>query len=505
MKTKILILILFSTSVFSQNITNTLGTNGVFSIKDGSSNFFTLSLPTGNVNLLRNLNIGNLLNSTSTSGVITKNGVRFIHNYQVPGTDGYNTFVGLNSGNFTMSGSSIFASYNTGVGYGSLFSLSNGFGNSAFGYQSLYNNTLGYDNTAIGIVSLTSNTTGYENTAVGNGSLSDNTTGYNNTALGSASLYQNITGYENTAAGYQSLYFNNGHYNTAIGSSSLFYNSSGNSNTSTGFESLMSNTTGNDNSVFGAFSMNKNTTGYQNSAFGEYSLYNSVSGFSNASLGTYSLYSCTNGYENSAFGDRAGFIVTTGVNVTCLGYYAIPSSGTVSNQVTLGNNFVTSLRCNVTTITSLSDARDKKNIKDLNLGIDFLMQLKPRLFNWDKREWYDNNISDGTKMQESPTAGFIAQELDSAQTNADAQWLNLVLKDNPDKWEATPGNLLPIVVKAIQDLKEENDKLKLQVDDMKDLNDKMAALESRYFELLKTVEKLNAENSSQINVSENKY
>ena len=56
-------------------------------------------------------------------------------------------------------------------------------------------------------------------------------------------------------------------------------------------------------------------------------------------------------------------------------------------------------------------------------------------------------------MQETPTAGFIAQELDEAQTTANTEWLNLVLKDNPEKWEATPGNLLPIMVKAIQELK----------------------------------------------------
>ena len=79
------------------------------------------------------------------------------------------------------------------------------------------------------------------------------------------------------------------------------------------------------------------------------------------------------------------------------------------------------------------------------------MKIKPRQFNWDRREWYDDNISDGSKMKEEPTAGFIAQELDEAQTTENAEWLNLVLKDNPEKWEATPGNLLPIMVKAMQD------------------------------------------------------
>jgi hypothetical protein len=92
------------------------------------------------------------------------------------------------------------------------------------------------------------------------------------------------------------------------------------------------------------------------------------------------------------------------------------------------------------------------------------MKIKPRLFNWDKREWYKDNKSDGSKMQKTPTAGFIAQELDEVQTKENAEWLNLVLKNNPDKLEATPGNLLPVMVKAIQQLKAENIELKAKLD-----------------------------------------
>ena len=88
------------------------------------------------------------------------------------------------------------------------------------------------------------------------------------------------------------------------------------------------------------------------------------------------------------------------------------------------------------------------------------MNVKPRLFNWDRREWYTNRMPDGSKMQATPTAGFIAQELDEVQTKENTKWLDLVLKSNPNRLEATPGNLLPIMVKAIQELKTENDALK---------------------------------------------
>jgi len=118
------------------------------------------------------------------------------------------------------------------------------------------------------------------------------------------------------------------------------------------------------------------------------------------------------------------------------------------------------------------------------------MKIKPRQFNWDKREWYENNNLDGSKIKETPTAGFIAQELDEVQTNENAEWLNLVLKDNPEKLEATYGNLLPVMVKAIQELKSENDvlkkdneKLSAEVESFKSLSEKFTNLEKKVNEM----------------------
>ena len=61
------------------------------------------------------------------------------------------------------------------------------------------------------------------------------------------------------------------------------------------------------------------------------------------------------------------------------------------------------------------------------------------------------------------------------------------MKDNPEKWEATPGNLLPVMVKAIQELKEENDGLK----------DKLAKFEQMQNMMANEIEKLKSkENES---------
>jgi hypothetical protein len=209
------------------------------------------------------------------------------------------------------------------------------------------------------------------------------------------------------------------------------------------------------------------------------------------------MYENTTGGGNTAVGYEAGYLITTGANLTCLGLNAQPTSGSATNQITLGNASITSLRCNVTTITSLSDIRDKKNIKDLDLGIDFLMKIKPRQFNWDRREWYDGNISDGSKIQKTPTAGFIAQELDEAQIEANVEWLNLVLKDNPEKWEATSGNLLPIIVKAIQELKAENEQLKIQLADVGEIKEQIEEINSLKAELKEQIRILNASNNEE--------
>ena len=94
-------------------------------------------------------------------------------------------------------------------------------------------------------------------------------------------------------------------------------------------------------------------------------------------------------------------------------------------------------------------------------------------------------------MKETPSAGFIAQELDDVQITENAEWMNLVMKDNPEKIEASYGNLLPVMVKAIQELKEKNDilnnnnekltlsneNLKSEVESLKSMNEKIIKLE----------------------------
>ena len=359
MKSIQLLLMFYFLSVISVNaqtgsINNTLGAGGSFIVKDGANNYLHVDQSTGNSIFLRNLELGGIATSTSTVGVITKNGIPFLNNYGIE-----NTFLGINSGNFTMTGSK-----NTIVGFEAFKSNSTGAENTAIGFNSLNLNTTGSYNTAVGNLSLSNNTTGLANTACGIGSLTSNTEGGGNCAFGNVSLYSNTIGNFNSAFGNESLRFNLGGGNSAFGSSSLYLNNVGQLN-----------------SAFGLQAMYYNTGGSNNSAFG----YNA-------------LYQC-NGQNNTAIGSSAGASISTGNNNICIGSGADVPSGTLNNQVRIGNTSISYAGIQVAwSITS--DRRWKENIHPSDLGLNFISKLNPVLY---------TRINDENQKIEY---GLIAQELE---------------------------------------------------------------------------------------------
>jgi hypothetical protein len=319
---------------------------------------------------------------------------------------------------------------------------------------------------ATGTVTTTSDAT-FNGVRVGQGNLTAN----NNTALGNNTLGNLITnGGQNTAVGQsaaQSL--TSGSYNTAVGFAALAAGTTAFGATALGVYALQSATSGAGTAVglqagqntttgsvqaFGYLACQNNTSGSANNGFGNQALQSNLVGTNNNAFGSLSLLNNT-GTSNSGFGDSAGSGNTTGGNNTFIGYNAQGSSATVSNTITLGNSAVTTLRCNTTSITSLSDQRDKTDIKPLALGLDFINALKPVTFEW--------NMRDGGKVGVQD-AGFIAQDLVAAEDAVNAHdYLQLTFRDNPEKLEASQGRLIPVLVKAIQDLSAELTSLKEQI------------------------------------------
>ena len=210
-------------------------------------------------------------------------------------------------------------------------------------------------------------------------------------------------------------------------------------------------TTGTDNTGMGYGAMQV-TSGLRNTAIGTRCMQGAATGNNNAALGYIALGSVTSGAQNVGVGNDAGNDITTGSYNNCLGYNAQPPAVDSTHTTTLGNDGVANLRCNDTSISSLSDERDKTNIVNIPLGLDFLNTVRPVAFDWDRR--------DGT-FEGKKDFGFIAQELKTAANATDyADHMRLVHDDNPDKLEADPMKMFPILVKAIQELSAEIEILK---------------------------------------------
>jgi hypothetical protein len=200
---------------------------------------------------------------------------------------------------------------------------------------------------------------------------------------------------------------------------------SSNTNTVLGNNCLVNNVNATNNTMVGYNSGQLITTGNQNTFVG-------------SSAGS----SSTIGFNNTALGTSAASSLTLGTNTTCIGYDAQPATGGSSNEIVLGNTAITSLRCKVSSISALSDARDKTNLQDFPDVLPIINDLHPTRFTWNQRDGAIVGLDDH---------GFIAQEVDQVLTQHNAQWANLVSKSNPDRLELTPGRLIPLLVKAIQE------------------------------------------------------
>ena len=291
-------------------------------------------------------------------------------------------------------------------------------------------------NTATGSAALQLNTTGSQNTATGYQALRTNTTGSQNTAGGYGALSVNTTGGTNTATGYGALQSNTtGGSNTATGSAALASNTTGSQNTATGFVALQLNTTGSQNTATGYYALSNNTTGNFNTATGYYALYSQnnptitagsfvvgasyiitsvgttnfmLIGAVSSSVGTVftatgagtGTGTATLNHQSVADGYNASYNNLSGHNTTSIGfaalfantaYYNVTGVGantavTGSNQVQLGDSATTTYAYGA--VQDRSDIRDKADVRDTTLGLEFINSIRPVDFRWDKREDY---------------------------------------------------------------------------------------------------------------------
>ena len=390
---------------------------------------------------------------------------------------------------------------NIAVGSSALTANTSGLFNIAIGVDALRTyNVLGGGHIAIGYQALSNSVAGYENTAVGNQSQLYNVgtvanTGVQNTSVGAQSLKANVSGRMNTAIGANAANGTIGDYNTAIGGESLKNNPDQviyNNNTAIGYNAA-SRLSGSLNTAIGAESL-KASSGTNNVAIGYQALSVSADGSANngsnntiighqAQLNANATATTWTGSNNTVIGAGArvnntqtiNSVTTTINNSTAIGYQAI---ATASNTIQFGNASITDVFFGSATTTfastatavgvagtgasvrarafyTNSDARIKKDIVNSKYGLATILKLRP----------VDYHLINDVKQE--PQVGFIAQEVKAVVPE-------LVTGKEGDlaKGEILGVNyagLAPILTKAIQELKKENELQQIEINQLKEL------------------------------------
>jgi len=261
--------------------------------------------------------------------------------------------------------------------------------------------------------------------------------------------------------------------------------------------------TGTMNIALGHSSMRHVTTGYQNLAIGEYAICGNTTGCHNLAIG-YNVMGGYNmqGYYNIGMGREAGYKLCTGLCNVMFGLAAGKNLTTGCNNVLVGAYSGCNADCNMTTqnhyimigdnqhacamVTTSwaypSDCRDKRDVSDLDLGLDYIKALRPVYYRWDKRGWYDafadgietdedrnlyiNYKTDGSKKREKWMIGLLAQEaLAAEKLHTDVEQCSshdsgcdmcdegiLVTGTNDDGYRMSYDNLIMPLINASQEL-----------------------------------------------------
>jgi hypothetical protein len=149
------------------------------------------------------------------------------------------------------------------------------------------------------------------------------------------------------------------------------------------------------------------------------------------------LVGTTNANQNAGVGVKIlpiGNVYCVG-NDTAFSYYNSTVGAFRFYVSNAGQIFATS-----TSITAISDATLKSNIRDLETGLDQVMALKPRRFDWAN--------GDGQNI-----AGFIAQEVEEVlpELVLDSLYSKDKQGNEIKKKTLKMGDILPTLVKAIQE------------------------------------------------------
>jgi len=216
------------------------------------------------------------------------------------------------------------------------------------------------------------------------------------------------------------------------------------------------------NTALGSGALNANTTGTQNTASGVNALQNNTTGGSNTASGLQALINNTTGSNNTASGRDALLNNTTGSGNTAINphnsagsYVPVFNPTTENDRFCMGSTGVTNAYIQVAW-TVVSDARDKTNFAPVPHGLEFVKALQPTAYQF-------RTARDSEETNGGVRYGFKAQDVLALEG------ANPVIVDNEDadKLRMIDTALIPVLVKAIQELSAEVDSLKQQLGALK--------------------------------------
>jgi trimeric autotransporter adhesin len=248
----------------------------------------------------------------------------------------------------------------------------------------------------------------------------------------------------------------------------LYTNTTGPYNVAVGFEALYTCTTASGNTSLGKGSLKVHESGNYNTAVGYGSLESSTTGNNNCAVGTNSGYNITTGEFNQFIGRdcRGTAVGQAGANgfghdIQAEGGYT--TVGRSTNDIRAAHGVATWL--------TVSDERYKKDIVDSTAGLSFINALQPRTFKYktlgELPETFRAYEAGSTEVFKNSNTnhGFIAQEVKAAIDADDSIKDGFKLWDDRDdgSQEVAEAALIPVLVKAIQELSAEVETLKSQI------------------------------------------
>ena len=217
------------------------------------------------------------------------------------------------------------------------------------------------------------------------------------------------------------------------------------------------------------------TSGSHTVAVGYQAGYNDqITGNGNLLLGNYAGFRLNSGNENTIVGYDAGTLVTSGTNNLILGRDAGGPNSPISistqdHHIVLGDSNITNLICADTSLASSSDERDKTDITDFTHGLNYIEQLQPKTYRWDRRSWYvdkeskdmtDDDVKnaspDGSRKKTKVNVGLIAQDVKTIEEGLGYKTedeTNLVFNEGDGfQYSLKYTNLIPMLINAVKEL-----------------------------------------------------